>query len=71
MENLMREQTHLANYLLSESMEILIPAGITEDQMMVVSNRGNIGRFGGPRGDIAIRIKVINPFIFFCPFAVY
>ncbi|GMB10457.1 MAG: molecular chaperone DnaJ [Candidatus Improbicoccus devescovinae] len=48
----------------NESMEIEIPAGISNDQILNVRDKGNAGNYGGTSGDLRIHIKVKSHPIF-------
>lgn len=39
-------------------MKIKIPAGVDNDQIMTLSGEANLGKNGGPRGDVYIRMNV-------------
>ncbi|MDO4731366.1 MAG: molecular chaperone DnaJ [Clostridia bacterium] len=42
----------------SENIEVNIPAGVNNDQILKVAGKGNAGRNGGPNGDLKIYINV-------------
>lgn len=41
--------------------EIEIPPGMTEHHSLIMHQQGHIGRFGGPRGDIMVTLRVVMP----------
>ncbi len=47
-----------------KELEVTIPAGIDEGQVLKVSSHGNAGRNGGPSGDLHIIVKVSSHPIF-------
>ena len=43
---------------ISKNIEINIPAGIDDGQILVVSGQGNVGENGGPNGDLHVAVTV-------------
>lgn len=41
-----------------KTLEINVPAGVADEQMLKVTGQGNAGMNGGPAGDLLLRIKV-------------
>ena len=57
-ENPCTECSGLGNVRAVKELEVNIPAGIDEGQILNVSSHGNAGKNGGPSGDLHIIIKV-------------
>jgi molecular chaperone DnaJ len=47
-----------------KTIEIDIPAGIDNDQMIKLSNQGDVGSKGGPRGDLYVAVRVMPHTLF-------
>ncbi|MGL5752305.1 MAG: molecular chaperone DnaJ [Paraclostridium sp.] len=47
-----------------KTIEVDIPAGIDNDQMIKLSNQGDVGSKGGPRGDLYVAIRVMPHALF-------
>ncbi|MGL5507815.1 MAG: molecular chaperone DnaJ [Paraclostridium sp.] len=47
-----------------KTIEVDIPAGIDNDQMIKLSNQGDVGTKGGPRGDLYVAVSVMPHSLF-------
>lgn len=47
-----------------KTIEIDVPAGIDNDQMIKLSNQGDVGSKGGPRGDLYVAVRVMPHTLF-------
>ena len=45
----------------SKTLEVTVPAGINDDQVLNVSGQGNAGQNGGPSGDLHVYVSVASP----------
>jgi molecular chaperone DnaJ len=43
---------------------VRIPAGVQDGQMLLVSGEGNVGKNGGPRGDLYVKLNIHNSTLF-------